>query len=176
MKVTSVTLIAVPVLVVSLATPAGRAQDAKDGKPLAEYSSHKGSWVPIDFHEGDKSPKRERVIRTAAELDSALTRQEIKDEERKTLLTGLGRETIDWDKEMLVAIHGGPKPRGYRHRVTIESIKSQGNVLSVTYAVVKTDCVIVGSDGGKVVVIIPRFDGNVRFVTVSKNAPDDKDY
>lgn len=91
----------------------------------------------------------------------------MRDEDKAMLLRSLGRENIDWKREMLIAVSGGVSLRGYLFRINFESVRAKDKVLVVAFKVEKTDPVIVGFDSGIAVAIVPRFEGEVQFIRTS---------
>jgi hypothetical protein len=167
MKPRSWIRLAASALVVLSTLPKALAQDAKDWKILARASSD-DTWIPLALSPvAAKRPSLGRVFRTAEELDKDFLRQSVRDEDKALLLKSLGREKIDWKREMLIAVSGGVSLRGYRLRVDFESIRSRDKVLIVAFKVEKTETVILGFDSGITVAIVPRFEGEVQFIRTS---------
>jgi hypothetical protein len=76
----------------------------------------------------------------------------------------LGVETIEWSKQMLLAISAGLTPTP--HEVRVVSLRAKDGELTVTWDIVPRDGT--GVSDPRALLLVPRFEGEVRFVQAEK--------
>jgi hypothetical protein len=165
-------------LFVLVLTPArARAQEGevapKEWKVIAQF---KGGPViggkrdfPLLSGPDSGAPKGGIVFRNAAELAGKMLGDEKKgkdESEQKKAAEWAAKvlkvERIDWDKQTLLVIYGGYF-RADGNEVHLVSMTSNGKVLTVTYDVPLLDK-MTGSHAPLALVLIEKFDGDVKFV------------
>jgi hypothetical protein len=136
--------------------PAALADDAKELKPIAtaKDNSRSASIGPFLLKTDGV------VIRTAEELVALTTKaksakdEAVQKEMEAELAKLLKVETIDWNKQMVLGVIG----EGF------ESLTTDGKVLTATFVPFKEPGGRAAPPAPKVLVLVARFEGEVKFV------------
>jgi hypothetical protein len=151
------------------------ADDPQDWKVIAKVSSVGGKPdIPLTFKQDPKDPSKAEhgvVLRGPADvaarrvadpkLASSPAEQAAAAEWAAKLL---GVDKIEWTKQMLIALSAGTAatPR----EVRVVSMKVKGAELEVTWETVPASGT--GVSEPRAVLLVPRFEGEVRFVRAEK--------
>jgi RNA polymerase sigma factor (sigma-70 family) len=144
---------------------------ARDWEVIAKVSTnpakvHLPLKPPHFYRDPAIQEKKGFVFRTAAELRAGYSQDMSAAEAEKVAAAALKVPGIDWKRNMLLAPAGGTTPAGWVHELTIVSVRAQGKVLTVAFDVVKTGTPARGGSSPMALVLVPKFDGEVRFVKV----------
>ena len=147
-------------------------QDKQELKVMAKAAWSYGSAKPDGNKEGHKL-----VLRSAAELVAATPfsrldapQQVVEKQATAELAKTLKVDGIDWQKQMLIVVTAGVKPTG-GYSVEITELKTAGKTLTVTWRLNRPRgfATQAFTHPGQVV-LLPRFEGDVRFVMATEKA------
>jgi hypothetical protein len=145
-------------------------KDTRELKIIAKAPWSYASAKPDGNKEGHKL-----VLRSAAELVAATPfskldapQQIVEKQAAAELAKALKVEGIDWGKQMLIVVTGGVKPTG-GYSVEITDLKVAGKMLTVTWKLNRPRgfATEAFTHPGQVV-LVPRFEGEVRFVVMAQ--------
>src|SRR5262245_13407804 len=149
--------LSVAFLAVCLVLPAAAlADDAKDVKPIAtaKGDSRDGRLGPFEIkRHGVAIRSAEELVALTSKAKSA-TDQAVQKEMEAELAKLLKVESIDWKKQMVVAVISG----------RFESLTTDGTALTATFVPYKEPLALVVPPTSKVMVLVERFEGEVKFV------------
>jgi hypothetical protein len=144
------------VVAVAILPATTRAQDARHVKPIAtaKGDSRDGRLGPFEIkRNGVVVRNAEELVALSSKAKSA-TDSAVQKEMEVELARLLKVETIDWKKQMVLAVISE----------RFESLTTDGKVLTATYPPYKDPLALAVPPTPKVLVLIERFDGEVKFV------------
>ena len=165
------TSVAVVALGFVLTLSRGPAAEPQDWKVIAKVTSVADQPpIRLTFGKNQDGPEHGLVFRGPADLASRYVTDPKKASDPAEQAAAvewaaklLKVDRIDWTKQMLLAISAGANTP---HEVRLVSLKADQGVLTVTWdTVAKTGS---GLSNARALVLVPRFDGDVRFVRAEK--------
>lgn len=139
-----------------LLTATARADDPKDVKPIATIKdiSHSARMGPFEIkRHGMAVRNAEELVALTSKAKSA-TDPKIQKQMEAELAKLLKVEAIDWSKQMVVGVIGRE----------VDSIKTDGKVLTVNYTPYKEPLQLAIPPTPKHLMLIERVEGEVKFV------------
>lgn len=164
--------VAVVALGFAFALSRGPAAEPEDWKVIAKVTSVADKpAIPLSFSKDKEKAEHGLVFRGPADLATRYVTDPKKASDPAEQAAAVGWaakllkvDKIEWTKQMLLAISAGTNATP--HEVRLVSLRADQGVLTVTWDTVpKTGT---GLSDPRALVLVPRFDGEVRFVRAEK--------